>query len=79
MDPYETTDLNLAAALVTAGHGLSHVAHRAGRAWFVFHDDPRIAATAARYYTSNLTVDARTFADTLRALKAALHAEPVAR
>jgi len=67
----------LAAALLTAGHRLSYIEHRAGRSWFVFDADARIAATAARYFTSNLTVDARSFADTLRALKAALHAAPV--
>jgi len=76
---YSTSDLNLAAALVTAGHGLSHLEHRGGRCLFVFQPDTGIAVTSARYYTSNLTVDARAFADALRGLKAALHAEPVAR
>ena len=79
MEPYETPDLNLASALVTAGHGLSHLEHRDGRSWFLFEPDARIAATATAYHTSNLQVDARGFADVLRGLKHALHAAPVQR
>ncbi len=73
-DRYETTDLSLAGALMAAGHPISHVERRAGRGWFVFEPDPRIGATAAKYYAGNLTVDARTYGDHLRALKQALHA-----
>ena len=78
-NPYETPDLNLAAGLVVAGHALSHIERRDGRAWFVFDPDPGLAGTATRYYTSNLLVDARGYADTLRALKAALHEAAVSR
>ncbi len=73
-DRYETTDLSLAGAILAAGHKLDRVERRAGRGWFVFEPDPRIGATAAKYYAGNLTVDARTYGDHLRALKQALHA-----
>ncbi len=76
-DRYETTDLSLAGAILAAGHKLSHVERRAGRGWFVFEPDRRIGATAAKYYAGNLTVDARTYGDHLRALKQALHAPAV--
>jgi len=79
MDTYATSDLNLAAGLIVAGHTLSHLEHRAGRTWFLFEPDTRIAATATAYHTSNLQVDARGFADVLRGLKHALHAAPVQR
>ena len=72
-DPYETTDLSLAGALLAAGHPLAHVERRGGRGWFIFQADPGITATVSRYYTGNLAVDARLFADHLRALKSALH------
>ncbi len=36
-------------------------------------------ATVAAYYAGNLTVDARTYGDHMRALKQALHAPAVAR
>ncbi len=73
VDAYETTDLSLAGAILAAGHKLSHVERRAGRGWFIFEPDPRIGATAAKYYAGNLTVDARTYGDHLRALKQALY------
>ncbi len=73
-DRYETTDLSLAGALMAAGHPISHVERRGHRGWFVFKPDPRIGATVARYYAGNLTVDARSYGDHLRALKQALHA-----
>ncbi len=73
IDVYETTDLSLAGALLAAGHPLDRVERRAGRGWFIFAPDPRIGATAARYFAGNLTVDARMFADHLRGLKGALH------
>ncbi len=77
-DPYATTDLSLAGALLAAGHPLAHVERRGGRGWFVFAPDPRIAATVARYYAGGLTVDARAYGDHLRALKSALHVPAVA-
>jgi len=80
MDTYRTTDLNLAAGLIVAGHVLCHLEHRDGRTWFLFEPDARIAATATAYHTSNLSVDARGFADVLRGLKNAIHsAAPVQR
>ena len=79
MEPYQTSDLNLAAGLIAAGHPLSHIEHRDARSWFVFDTDARITATATAYHTSNLQVDARGFADVLRGLKHALHAAPVQR
>jgi hypothetical protein len=79
LDEYSTPDLNLAAGLVATGHAMSHIERRDGRAWFVFDPDARIAGTAARFYTSNLAVDARSYADVLRGLKAALHEAAVPR
>ena len=78
---YQREALGRLAAALDRGvrRALSHIERRSGRSLFVFQPDTGIAVTAARYYTSNLGIDARAFADALRGLKAALHAEPVAR
>ena len=75
MDPndYATADLSLAAGLIAAGHALSHIERRSGRAWFCFVPDPTIAATAQQFFAGGLMVDARALTDHLRALKSALH------
>ncbi len=76
---YETSDLSLSAAILAAGHKLSHVERRNGRGWFVFEPDPGIETTAARYFAGNLAVNARAYSDHRRALKQALHALALAR
>ncbi len=78
-DAYESTDLALSAALLAAGHKLSHVERRVGRGWFIFEPDPRIGATVGAFYGGSLAVDARSLTDHLRALKQALYAPAVAR
>ncbi len=71
------TDLYLAAALATAGLVVSRIDRRDGRAVFVFAADDRLPELVQRYYRGALSVDARGFADTVRALKSAIHSAPV--
>ncbi len=69
-----TTDLYLASALVVAGLALVRIDRRNGRAVFVFAADDRLAGTVQAYYTGGLMVPARSYADAIRGLKAAIHA-----
>ncbi len=71
---YDTGDLYLAAAFLTTGHELAGIAHREERARFLFAPSDALAETARRFYAAQLPVDARTFADNLKALKQAMFA-----
>ncbi len=71
---FETDDLYLAGALMTAGHPLVRIDRRGARAWFIFpwFAEPGafdVAETAGRFYAGNLAVDARAYADNVKALK----------
>ncbi len=68
------TDLYLAAALATAGLTVVRIDRRNGRAVFCFAADDRLAGTVQDYYRGSLVIPARAFADTIRGLKAAIHA-----
>lgn len=70
----EITDLYAAAALATAGLDIGLIARRNGRAVFVFLPDERLAGLVQDYYRGALTVPARSYADAIRGLKAAIHA-----
>lgn len=71
---FETTDMYAAAALMATAITLDRVDRRGTRAWFVFADEATAAATVGRYYAGGLEINARAFADNVRALKSALHA-----
>jgi hypothetical protein len=70
---YETRDLWLAAALIASGRRLSGLAWREGRAFFVFSDAAACAQAAEGYWSGELRVSAKAFADGLRDLKNRLH------
>ncbi len=68
------TDLYLAAALATAGLAVARIDRRGGRAVFTFAADDRLAGTVQDYYRGGLSLPARSYADAIRGLKAAIHA-----
>ncbi len=70
----ELSDLYAAAALATAGLTVAHVDRRGGRAVFCFAADDRLASLVQDYYRGALLVPARSYADAIRGLKAAIHA-----
>ncbi len=69
----ELTDLYAAAAMATAGLAVARIDRRNGRAVFVFLPDDRLAGALQDYYRGALSVPARSYADAIRGLKAAIH------
>ncbi len=70
----ELTDLYAAAALATIGLDIGRIDRRNGRAVFVFAADSRLPELVQDYYRGSLTIPARSYADAIRGLKAAIHA-----
>ena len=80
----EVRDLNLAAALVASGIALASVEGRETHAVFVFEASERIGEIEAKFHARQLSVDAASYGEALRSLKAAAmaaraHAVPVYR
>ncbi len=69
----DLSDLYAAAALATAGLPVARIDRRGGRAVFVFAPDDRLAGVLQDYYRGALSVPARSYADAIRGLKAAIH------
>jgi hypothetical protein len=70
-EPYETTDLSLAAFLLARGYPLTRVEGlRGGQRTFVF---PASGRDLASTYFMGASVPARAFANALRDLKAVLY------
>jgi hypothetical protein len=65
------TDLALAAYLAATGHRLAGVGREGRRGVFVFEDGPSIEGAMLDFYNRRASVDALTFAELLRNLKAA--------
>lgn len=72
-DTYETRDLWLAAALLASGRRLAGLIWHDGRAYFSFEDAAACHTSADAYWTRELRVAAKDFADALRTLKDRLH------
>lgn len=72
-DAYETRDLWLAAALLAGGRTLSGLSWREGRAYFQFENSTACGKAADAYWSRELHVAAKDFADALRTLKDRLH------
>lgn len=72
---FSTRDLWVAAALLAAGHKLTRLDWRQGRAaFFVFSDADGCRESADQYWRRDLHVVAKDFADALRTLKDRLFA-----
>ena len=72
-DTFQTRDLWLAAALMASGRRLAGLVWHEGRAYFAFEDPVACQASADGYWSRNLQVQAKDFADALRTLKDRLH------
>lgn len=69
-------DLNLAAALVTAGFEISQTNYdTVGRAYFVFTQSDELEVTVNEYWADSLHVKARKYSDNIKMLKSRIYAE----
>ncbi len=75
----ELTDLYCVAALATAGLNVARIERRHGRAVFTLAPDERLSRTVQDYYRGALLLPARSYADAIRGLKAAIHAPALAQ
>ena len=66
---HTTTDLYFAAAVISGGHKLTSTTRAGGRMTWVF-GNVDLAGIEVDYINNRLMVPARTFADTVRRLKA---------
>lgn len=66
---FETRDLNLAACIYASGVLLDTTHRNSDVCFFVFRDGERCKELVARYYRGEAMVDAKAYADALRALK----------
>ncbi|MBW4061174.1 hypothetical protein HJC99_01210 [Candidatus Saccharibacteria bacterium] len=70
-----TTDLGLAAALITTKCKLEKISRdKKGRASFIFSDDDDVQGNWDEYFEGRLQVDARTYFDNIKALKGRIYA-----
>lgn len=73
-DYFQTTDLGSASAAVAAGFVLrSLIKDVPNRAQFVFDDTPELQATLEKYWSGSLSVDAKTYFETIKWLKTRLY------
>ena len=66
---YEASDLYLVAALLVAGHRLAGQRRQRGRLVFGFAPGAELSAAITAYYTGELRVPARAYADQLCAVR----------
>ena len=73
-DTYETTDINLATAIFTAGHSLVELnktdPYKVG---FLFANAPGLDFIVSDYWNGKLKLSARSYADNLRMMKNRLY------
>jgi len=71
-----THDLNLAAALITSGFKTTSMDRdRRGRFYFVFNQTDKLTVAVNKYWSDELIVDARIFAENIKMLKGRIYAE----
>lgn len=72
---YSTTDIGLAAALVTTGEKLLHITPgNAGRYLFVFQQHGELLEKESLYFNNSLMTNARAMFDNLRMIKTRMYA-----
>lgn len=69
IDTFETRDLHLAACIYASGAVLDTTRRNGDVCVFVFRDGGRCKELVGRYYRGEAMVNARGYADALRALK----------
>ena len=70
---FTTYDLGLSAALLTSGYKLKNLDRTNRRALFVFEYKSGIDVAANKFLTDELRVKARSYFDSLKALKSKLY------
>ncbi|MGH2612500.1 MAG: DUF5659 domain-containing protein [Rhabdochlamydiaceae bacterium] len=73
-DQYKTKDLSEASALVCAGAKLIRLESASNFFYFVFLDKRRCEELSASYWSGELQVSAKSYADSIRSLKDRLFA-----
>lgn len=68
-------DLGLVAALVTCDFKIVHIDKANGRSYFLFVDTPELQATIGSYWTNELEVSARQYAENTKMLKSRIYSE----
>ncbi len=67
-------DLNLAAALLSAGFKIIGTSRDTnGRFYFIFKRTDKLTHTINEYWSDELTIKARTFADNIKMLKSRIY------
>jgi len=75
-DCYPTNDMGCAAALMSCQHKLIHLDRSNPRkVLFIFQKKERIEEIANAYFSDTLTVKARRYFDSIKALKSRLYSE----
>lgn len=73
---YSTSDMGCAAALMSCQHKLTHLDRSNPRkVLFIFLKKERIEEIANAYFSDTLTVKARRYFDSIKALKSRLYSE----
>jgi hypothetical protein len=70
---FTTYDLGLSAALLASGHKLQELDRSNRRVLFVFEHKRGIDVAANKFYADELRVKARSYFDSLKALKSKLY------
>jgi hypothetical protein len=68
-------DLGLVAALVTRDFKIVRIEKVAGRCHFLFRDTPDLQMTVGMYWTNELEVSARQYAENTKMLKSRIYSE----
>ena len=76
---YQTKDIGLATALLTAGQPIKTILWKDAIAYFLFANLAACDDLQQRYYLGQLPLDARSYYDTLRGIKRRLYAGRDAR
>jgi hypothetical protein len=68
-------DLGLVAALVTCDFKIVHIDKSDGRSYFLFVDSSELQKAIGTYWTNELKVSARQFAENTKMLKSRIYSE----
>jgi hypothetical protein len=74
IDVYLTKDLGEAAALISKGAKMLRLQQESSFFWFVFQDKPLCEKLSNEFWSGELQVSAKTYADSIRSLKDRLFA-----
>ena len=66
---FQTTDLQIASALMASGQSLTRLDWQSGRAYFVFENKSRCEGLVQAYWASDLRLPAKDYFNSMRELK----------